>query len=155
MRSTPPLALNTVGGSSSWKTQYRPRESTFTDIGFPFSEPTPSSVPSVTRVRIVIVHRGQLASLGTTLGAGAWAATGCAAMTAKTMRWWRRCVILPPVFVGPILGRTIEDLADGRNQWRTRRMLAAVPQIETIVEARWIAALRVLEDGLELVQRLG
>jgi hypothetical protein len=91
MRSTAPLALKTVGGSSSWKTQYRPRESTFTDIGFPFSEPTPSSVPRVASVRTEMVQRGQAGSSGTTLGA--WAAAICAPNAVATSARLMLCVM--------------------------------------------------------------
>lgn len=51
----------------------------FTDMGLPMSEPTPSSVPSVSSVRKEMMHLGQLDSSGMTLGTGDYAVS-CAAV---------------------------------------------------------------------------
>src|SRR6185503_7523273 len=55
----------------------------------------------------------------------------------------------------PIFGGAIEHRPDRGDQWRARRVLASVVEIESVVEVGRVPPLGVLENRLQLVERLG
>lgn len=58
-------------------------------------------------------------------------------------------------FSGTLLGLPVQKLADGRDQRRLSGVAAAVLQVEPVVEGVRVPSLVVLENGFQLVERLG
>src|SRR3954469_11397646 len=72
----------------------------------------------------------------------------------SSARWYSRADDLSPL-ARPSLRFLVEDGADGFEEGVAGGVLAAVGQVEAVVEVRRVGALRVLQDGFQLVERLG
>src|SRR4051812_43839293 len=78
-------------------------------------------------------------------------ATGCDAAAGRTAPRLRPALGV----AGALLGLGVQDGAQGLEQRVHAGVLAAVGQVEAVVEVRRVLSLVVLQDGLQLVQRLG